>query len=316
LQSIEGEARSRVRLTIALAKLSTQQKVSTICASLANYEPRSSTLENDSVNGSFCLKRYGQIVKLLREGEMNHHAKELEFKNFTPNEHETWKTLFSNLNAKRPLQLHPIFQKGLDALKMTQTEIPSLEEVNKILRERTGFRGVAVEGLESPESFFVLLSERKFPIGNFIRDARDLTYTPAPDVFHDFYGHIPFLADKNYSDFCHEFGHRAINYLDEPSIIKQFETLFWFSVEFPLIKTSEGTRIFGAGIASSSTECEYALGPKPEVLPFDIEVIRYQPYKIDELQKKIFILEEPEQLYGCLRAFEKNLILPRDVSCG
>ncbi len=238
---------------------------------------------------------------------MKHRAKELEFKNFSAKEHRTWKTLFSNLSLRRSFQLHQLFSHGLEVLEMTDAKIPSLEEVNEILKRRTGFRGVAVEGLESPESFFVLLSERKFPIGNFIRDERDLTYTPAPDVFHDLYGHIPFLADTDYANFCYDFGKRAINYLDSPAVIKQFETLFWFGVEFPLVKTPQGKRIFGAGIASSSTECEYALGSKPEVLPFDVEAIRHRPYKIDELQKQIFILEDPEQLYGCLPKFEKNL---------
>ena len=131
-----------------------------------------------------------------------------------------------------------------------------------------------------------------------------MTYTPAPDVFHDLYGHLPFLVDSNYADFCEDFGKRAIKYLGAPYIVKQFETLFWFGVEFPLVKTPEGLRIFGAGIASSISECDYALSSTPELVEFDPEKIRHQEYRIDEMQKKLFVLENPQQLYGCLDSFE------------
>ena len=92
--------------------------------------------------------------------------------------------------------------------------------------------------------------------------------------------------------------------MDQPEVLEKFERLFWFTIEFALVKTEKGPRIFGAGILSSKGECNYSLSDEPEVVPFDIKAISEQPYRIDEMQKKLFILDSPEQLYRCLDDFE------------
>lgn len=171
----------------------------------------------------------------------------------------------------------------------------------------TGWEGVYVEGFENGESFYRLLSEKKFPIGNFIRDQQDLNYTPEPDVVHDFYGHIPFYADAEYADFNQRFGATAIQYVSQPEKFRQFERFFWFTCEFGLIETEQGRKIFGAGIASSIGECEYALSSKPEILPFDVDVIRRQEFRIDEMQKRLFILKNTKQLYDSLKELESHV---------
>jgi phenylalanine-4-hydroxylase len=224
--------------------------------------------------------------------------KEVPLRRFSEQEHDTWRLLYDRLTPQRAEQLHPIFLRGLGELGFTAARIPDLSRVNERLKQKTGFMGVPVEGLEEAGSFFAMLAERKFPIGNFIRDRNDLSYTPAPDVFHDLYGHMPFLADESYADFCHTFGTEACQYLDQPSLLRQFERLFWFGVEFPLVQTEQGLRIFGGGIASSFTECAYALSNKPEVAPFRLSEICYRDYKIDELQPRLFQLESPRQLYS------------------
>jgi phenylalanine-4-hydroxylase len=230
--------------------------------------------------------------------------KRLPFRSFTLRENETWKILFKKQTPRREAQLHQNFLDGLKTLNITADKIPDLEEINRILSAKTGFQGVPVEGLKEAPDFFTMLKNREFPIGNFIRDKDDLSYTPAPDVFHDLYGHLPFLADKNYADFCENFGKKASKYFKLPAILKQFERLFWFGVEFPLVETPKGKRIFGGGIASSFTECEYALSDKPQVMPFDVETIRFQEYRIDQIQKRLFILKTPDQLYSCLDHFD------------
>ncbi len=219
-------------------------------------------------------------------------------------EHATWKTLFDGLQRCRREQAHPIFSEGVDKLALSSEGVPRLSDVNARLRALTGWQGVAVEGLEDPLSFFEALAERCFPVGNFIRDAIDVSYTPAPDVFHDLYGHLPFLADVDYAKFCQDFGRRALRYRDDPDLIKQFETLFWFGVEFPLIKTASGLRIFGGGILSSRGESDYCLSDVPKHLPFVVADIYQKPYAIDEMQTSFFVLEEPKQLYESLDILE------------
>jgi phenylalanine-4-hydroxylase len=228
-------------------------------------------------------------------------------RDFTEQEHETWRQLFSRLSDCRERLAHPMFVAGLDALGIDGRRIPGLAEVNERLHARTGWRGVPVTGLEDAKSFFQLLARREFPIGAFIRDARDLSYTPAPDVFHDMYGHLPLFADQAYADFNHRIGLAAERHLDDPLQLRRFERYYWFGLEFPLVETDRGRRIFGGGILSSFGESAYALSPEPEVLAFDLETIRDHEYRIDIMQPRLFVLDTPETLYRSLPSFEALL---------
>ncbi|MGH1469193.1 MAG: phenylalanine 4-monooxygenase [Bdellovibrionales bacterium] len=224
----------------------------------------------------------------------------LKQKDFGESGTSTWKKVLDNHSVVRKNQIVDVFHEGLEKLEIYSDKIPSLEEINFKLKDLSGFQGVFVKGLEEGKDFYKLLAERKFPIGNFIRSADDLNYTPEPDIIHDLYGHLPFFIDKEYGDFCQRFGEAACRFVDEPELFRQFERVFWFTIEFGLIKTKDGVRVFGAGIASSIGECEYSLSDAPEVLPFDIDVVRKQEFRIDEMQKRLFLLESAQQLYDSL----------------
>ena len=228
-------------------------------------------------------------------------------KKFNETEHDTWCRLFKNLEHSRQHQAHPTFAKGVEILEISHERIPDIVEVNKLLKNATGWQGAMVEGLEENEDFFTGLRNRTFPIGNFIRDADDISYTPEPDIFHDLYGHLPWLADPDMAEFMYQFGVESCKYLEDPEALKKFGRLFWFAVEFPLIQTSKGKRIFGGGILSSYGESNYCLSDKPNVLDFDVGVIRDKDYRIDVMQEDIFILKNPEQLYNCLPDFVAGL---------
>lgn len=213
---------------------------------------------------------------------------------------KTWKAILSQHAKTRNNQIIDLFQSGIDILGIQEDKIPDLQKINKILKEKSGFQGIFVDGFEEGKSFYGMLAERIFPIGNFIRDRQDISYTPAPDIVHDLYGHLPFLTNKKYADFCQKLGELACKYIDQPEKHRQFERFFWFTIEFGLIKTPKGNRIFGAGIASSLGECEYALSEKPEVLPFSVDAIRHQEFNIDEMQKRLFLIDNLDQLYSSL----------------
>jgi phenylalanine-4-hydroxylase len=144
-------------------------------------------------------------------------------------------------------------------------------------------------------------------VGAFIRAASDLSYTPAPDIFHDLYGHLPFLAHAPYADFCARFGAAAVAFAGFPAALRQFERVFWFGVEFPLIETATGRRIFGGGILSSLQESLYSLSPEPEVRHFDLDVVRRQEFRIDTVQPLLFVLRRAEELYGCVEPLVARL---------
>jgi phenylalanine-4-hydroxylase len=230
-----------------------------------------------------------------------------DYKSFTAEEQSTWKTLFCNLVENRKSMAVPEFASGLDYLEMSAEKIPDLSRVNELLKKKTGWVGVPVEGLEDGKSFFKGLAEKKFPIGNFIRDAKDVNYTPAPDIFHDLYGHIPFYVDKEYADYCQAFGAMACKYADDPKKLVMLERFFWFTIEFALLETPAGRRIFGAGILSSDGESKYSLSADPEVVPFSVATICEQDYRIDVFQKKLFVLKSREQLYCSISEVEKYI---------
>lgn len=216
---------------------------------------------------------------------------------FSEQDHETWRLLFTKQTPLRSVQLIPEFSQGLELLGIDEHGIPDLEKVNQKLKNLTGWQGVYVEGLVDAMDFFEMLSKKEFPIGGFIRDPKDLSYTPAPDVFHDLYGHIPFYTIPEYAEFSRRFGEAAKEYSTDATKITEFQRLFWFTLEFALVKTPSGIRIFGAGIASSFSECEYALSSKPRVHAFDAEVIRKKDFRIDRIQEDLYLLESPQQLY-------------------
>lgn len=224
---------------------------------------------------------------------------------FSSGDHEVWRTLYSRQAPLRDQQIVSMFSKGLEALKIGPQSIPNIEDVNLTLSQLTGWSGIYVQGFKEATDFFKLLSEKKFPIGSFIRCKENLSYTPEPDVFHDLYGHLPFYANKDYANFSEEIAKRALKYSNKAKIIEEFQRLFWFTLEFGLIKTKNGRKIFGAGIASSFQECAYALSNQPKVMPFSIEKIRCQYFRIDELQSVLFEIEDTDQLYLCLDDFEK-----------
>ncbi len=219
---------------------------------------------------------------------------------FTENEIKTWSTVLSLHLETREFQIVDLFHTGLDTLKITPDKIPQLSDINMILEKNSGFKGVYVDGLENGKSFYTMLAKKIFPIGNFIRKPEQLSYIPEPDMIHDLYGHIPFLVDKEYAAFCQKFGEVAFKFIDDDEKFHKFERFFWFTIEFGLIKTNNGPRIFGAGIASSIGECEFSLSSKPKVVDFDIDAIINQEFRIDQMQKKLFLLRDKYQLYDSI----------------
>lgn len=228
---------------------------------------------------------------------------------FSLSEHDTWGRLFS---AQREIQEnHSVgeFNSGVQILRMNPHQIPVLEDVNSILHNKTGWQAVPVEGYLPPEKFFKFLKQRTFPIGWFVRDPKDLNYTPEPDIFHDLYGHLPFYTDPPYAAFSQAFGDRALRYAKDPEKLKQWDRLFWFTLEFGLLEEQGQRKLLGGGLLSSISESRYALKPEggPKIHPFNLDIIRQQSYRLDVFQADLFLIPSRRELYECLAAFEATL---------
>ena len=155
----------------------------------------------------------------------------------------------------------------------------------------------AVPGLVPDDVFFDHLANRRFPAGQFIRKRNELDYLQEPDVFHDVFGHVPMLTNPVFADYMEAYGKGGLRSLYYAAL-KNLAALYWYTVEFGLIRTDEGLRIYGAGIVSSKTESIFALeDPSPNRIGFDLERLMRTDYRIDDFQQTYFVIDSYDQLF-------------------
>lgn len=218
------------------------------------------------------------------------------WEDYTDVEHQTWVTLYERQMKILPGRAADVFLKGLDALDLHGSGIPDFREMNQKLEALTGWTVVCVPGLVPDAVFFDHLANRRFPSGQFIRKPDQLDYLQEPDIFHDVFGHVPMLTDPTFADYMEAYGkggQRAASLGMLPNLAR----LYWYTVEFGLMETPEGLRIYGAGIVSSSTESRFSLDdPSPNRLGFDLERVMRTLYRIDDFQQVYFVIPSIEQL--------------------
>jgi phenylalanine-4-hydroxylase len=211
-------------------------------------------------------------------------------------EHHRWDRLFQRACTILQDRACPEFIAAMHALKLSESGIPDMERLNERLRKLTGWRVVPVTELVPDHVFFGHLANRRFPAGAFIRPEAEMDYLQEPDIFHDIFGHVPLLANPVYADFMQAYGEggrRALRLNRLPNLAR----LYWYTVEFGLIRGSEGLRIFGAGIMSSATESVFALADdSPNRIAFDLERVMRTKYLIDDFQQTYFVIESFEKL--------------------
>lgn len=188
------------------------------------------------------------------------------------------------------------FLRGVDVLRLERPGIPDFADLNQRLMAATGWQVVAVPGLVPDDVFFDHLANRRFVSGNFIRRADQLDYLQEPDVFHDVFGHVPMLADPVFADYMQAYGKGGLRSLSFGALEK-LARLYWYTVEFGLVREAGGLRIYGAGIVSSYGESLFALDdPSPHRIAFDLERVMRTDYRIDDFQQNYFVIDSFEQL--------------------
>jgi len=209
---------------------------------------------------------------------------------YTAQDHATWRTLFARQTKLLKGRVVPDYYVGLEALGITGTGIPDFAEMNQVLKRATGWTVVAVPGLVPDEIFFTHLAARRFPAGYWIRSPEQLDYIEEPDVFHDVFGHVPLLMQPRYADYMAAYGRAGLAYAGHAAL-ENLARLYWYTVEFGLMHTPAGLRIFGAGILSSAGESVYALeSSQPLRVSFDCERVLRTRYEIDHYQGIYFVL--------------------------
>ena len=223
---------------------------------------------------------------------------------YTAEEHDRWDRLFKNQQAILPGRACNEFVDAVEKLELSRRGIPNMDELSDRLEKLTGWRVVPVTDLVPDDIFFDHLANRRFPAGAFIRPEAEFDYLEEPDIFHDIYGHVPLLATPVFADFMEAYG-KGGNRALELGQLKNLARLYWYTVEFGLIRTNEGLRIYGAGILSSPQESRFSLeDDSPNRVGFELERLMRTKHIIDDFQQTYFVIDSFEQLLEtCYRDF-------------
>jgi phenylalanine-4-hydroxylase len=231
------------------------------------------------------------------------------WESFTAEDHAVWDLLFARQVELLGKRVVSAFFDGIDLLKLSHPGVPDVEGLNAALEPRTGWRTVAVPGLVPDDIFFAMLSERVFPVGNFIRTREQLDYLEAPDCFHDMFGHIPMLAHHDFAEMVEHVGRLGLAAI-EAGEGHRVARIYWHSVEFGLAQEGGELKILGAGLASSFGEAHFSLeSQEVERLPFSVEKAVNTPYKHDAFQPRYLVSASLEKTVGNVLALTPERLL-------
>jgi phenylalanine-4-hydroxylase len=211
-------------------------------------------------------------------------------------EHALWRRLYQRQIGLMPGYACDEYRESLARLDAS-AGIPKLDAVTKDLKRATGWSLVPVPGLIPDLAFFAHLAARQFPVTCWIRKPEEFDYIVEPDVFHDFFGHVPMLFNRWFADYMQAYGEGGLK-AARLDALKMLARLYWYTVEFGLIREPHGLRIYGAGILSSGGEVVHSLdSPEPRRVPFELERVLRTDYHIDRYQDTYFVIESFEQLF-------------------
>jgi len=235
---------------------------------------------------------------------------EVPVPNYSDEEHGTWELLIKTQQSLVKNRACEPFIKGLERVNFPENHIPKLRDISANIEKHSGWKLLRVDGLVHPTDFFDLLSRQIFPSTDFIRKRSELLYTPAPDMFHDLFGHSPLLTDPDFCEFFKDFGTIGVNaskrFPQDHFVHQALPRLYWFNVEFGLINDPKGLRAYGAGSVSSPEEIKFCVSEKSRKHPFDVEVISKRDYDIWHLQEDVFVIDSFQQLGKEFRAWARR----------
>ena len=215
---------------------------------------------------------------------------------YTTAEHALWDRLFARQARQLQGRASRAWRNGLDVLRLSKPGIPDFDELSDRLMAATGWRVVAVPGLVPDAVFFDHLANRRFVAGSFLRRPDQIDYLEEPDVFHDIFGHVPMLADPVFADYIQAYGQGGLRSLEFGALAK-LARLYWYTVEFGLVREDGNLRIYGSGIVSSHGESVFALDdPSPHRIGFDLARVMRTRYRIDDYQQCYFVVPDFDTL--------------------
>jgi phenylalanine-4-hydroxylase len=229
-----------------------------------------------------------------------------DWSQYTAEQHSVWAELVGRRMPQLEEHACQEYLDGFDNIGLRQDVIPDLAQVNTLLAPRTGWMATPVSGYLPAAAFFEMIAARRFPTTTWLRSRESLEYTPEPDIFHDVFGHVPMHAHPVFADFLQSYGQVCAGLTREEDLV-QMGRLFWFTVEFGVIRQQGQIKLYGSGLISSHGESKYVLSGGPEIRDFNLEEVLARDFNISEMQPVLYAVESFEQIYEATRQAKARL---------
>jgi len=229
-----------------------------------------------------------------------------DYSAYTAEQHAVWAELVRRRMPQIEQHAAEEYLEGFDYLDLSYIRLPNLRMLSAKLDRRTGWNTTAVSGFMPGPAFFEMLAARRFPTTTWLRGRNSLEYTPEPDIFHDVFGHVPMHAHPVFADFLQRYGQLCARIEDEATL-ERIGRVFWYTVEFGLVRQDGKVRVYGSGLISSNGECSNVFRGACAVKPFVLDEVLRTPVKVDEMHKLLFAIESFDEIYEAMGELEARI---------
>ncbi len=229
-----------------------------------------------------------------------------DYSAYTPEQHSVWSELVGRVLPELKKHAAREYLEGFEIIGLQRDHLPNLTEITRRLGPRTGWSSTPVSGFLPAPAFFEMLANRLFPTTTWLRSRESLEYTPEPDIFHDVFGHVPMHAHKVFGDFLEHYG-RVCAAISDQETLEKLGRLFWYTVEFGLIRQDGEIKVYGSGLISSHGECRNVVLGGCQVHDFSLDEVLNTPVKVDEFQKVLFAIHSFDEMYEAMHEAEKRV---------
>jgi len=226
---------------------------------------------------------------------------------YTPEQHAVWAELVRRRRPQIDLHACRAYLEGYEILGLEDDRLPNLKAVTSRLKPRTGWSSTPVSGFLPSDAFFEMLDARMFPTTTWLRSRDSLEYTPEPDIFHDVFGHVPMHTHPVFADFLQHYGSVCAKIKDKDTL-ERLGRLFWYTVEFGLIREDGKIKVYGSGVISSHGESTNVIEGGCEVRKFSLEEVLNTPVKVDRIHSRLFAIDSFEQIYEAMHEAERRIL--------
>ncbi len=231
-----------------------------------------------------------------------------DYSAYTDEQHRVWTELVGRMLPELERHAARAYLEGFEIIGLQRDRLPNLAAISERLAPRTGWASTPVSGFLPAPAFFEMLALRLFPTTTWLRNRNSLEYTPEPDIFHDVFGHVPMHSHSVFADFLEHYG-RVCAAIEDAGILEKLGRLFWYTVEFGLIRELSEIKVYGSGLISSHGECRNVMDGHCAIHDFSLNEVLHTPVKVDELHKLLFAVSSFDQVYEAMREAEQLALI-------